>query len=76
VPVLLAVLLWLLLGGALCAAATGRVKPPAAIAARIHPTSDCLQSKVRMVWVDASSSGYLPSAGTTPERNTVPVRSS
>jgi len=72
---LLPVLLWLLLAGALCAAAAGRVKPPAAIAARIHPASDCLESKVRMIWVDASSFDYLPSAGTTPGRNTVTVRS-
>src|SRR5208283_2952646 len=45
---LLGVVLWLLLAGALCAAAAGRVKPPAAVAARIHPISDCLQSKVRI----------------------------
>jgi hypothetical protein len=48
VPLPLAVLLWLVLAGALCAAAAGSVKPPAAVAARIHPTSACLERNVRM----------------------------
>src|SRR5271157_4904174 len=72
---LLVALLWLMFDAVFCAATAGKLAPPAAIAARIQPASVCLQSKVRMSGYASSVVAYLPSAGTTPGRNTVTVRS-